>query len=274
MSLKLIFAASLVATFVGWYVCGFIPGRTPRGIVRAALIALLCSPGLVIGHGFAVVPSLFALAVQPSIFTLSPMLVVWAIALGIIFGVPALRNHRTAWPPAAEEIFLTAYPAKFVFLGLIAAVLMSALVYADHQRGVWVMVLQYGLFFTGALVNLVLCQWATAARAARPFLTPLAFAAPALLAAAPIVPLIWYTGGVIGGLVGSGRRRAAAWVALGIFAFLLSDALFRTYSAATAPSHVTIQGGVAGNAALAALYAVAGVVLGWFLRRDAQAEPT
>jgi len=273
MSLELIFAASLVAAFVGWYACSLVPGRTRRGVLRAALLALLCSPGLVIGHGFAVVPSLFALAVQPSIFTLGPMLVVWAIALGIIFGVPALRNHRTAWPPPIEEIFLTAYPAKFVFFGLIAAVLMLALLYADHPRGVWVMVLQYGLFFAGALVNLVLCQWATRVRGARPFLTPLAFAAPSLFAASPVVPLIWYTGGAIGGLMGSGRRRTGAWAALGIFALLLSDALFRTYSAATAPSHVTIQGGVAGNAAMAALYAVAGIVVGWMLRRHARAEP-
>ena len=60
MSPKLIFAASLMATFVAWYICSLIPGRTPRGILRAAFIALLCSPGVLIGHGFAVVPSLFA----------------------------------------------------------------------------------------------------------------------------------------------------------------------------------------------------------------------
>ena len=60
MSLKLIFAASLVATFVAWYVFSLIPGRTPRGILRATFIALLCSPGIIVGHGFAVVPSLFA----------------------------------------------------------------------------------------------------------------------------------------------------------------------------------------------------------------------
>ena len=104
MNLKLIFAASLVATFVGWYVCSLAPGRTLRGILRATLIALLCSPGIIVGHGFAVVPSLFALYVQPSIFTLGPLLVVWVIALGIIFGVPPLRNHRSAWLPSAKDI--------------------------------------------------------------------------------------------------------------------------------------------------------------------------
>jgi len=53
LSLKLIFAVSLVATFVAWYVGSLIPGRTPRGITRATFIALLCSPGIIVGHGFA-----------------------------------------------------------------------------------------------------------------------------------------------------------------------------------------------------------------------------
>lgn len=133
MSPKLIFAASLMATFVAWYICSLIPGRTPRGILRAAFIALLCSPGVLIGHGFAVVPSLFALSVQPSIFTLGPMFVVWLIALSVVFGVPSLRNHRSAWPPSAAEIFLRAYAAKFLFCGLITAVLMLELVFADPR---------------------------------------------------------------------------------------------------------------------------------------------
>jgi len=272
MNLKLIFAASLVATFVAWYLCSLIPGRTPRGILRATLIALLCSPGIIVGHGFAVVPSLFALSVQPSIFALGPMLVVWIIALGVIFGVPALRNHRSAWPPSAEEIFLRAYTAKFVFFGIVAAVLMLALIYADQRRALWVVALKYGLFFGGAVVNLTLCYWATRAKQAKPFVTPLLFAAPTLLATAPTVPFMWYGGGAIGGLVGSGRQRIASWVSLGVFALLLANALFRTYLAATAASHVTIGGGVAGNAAMATLYAVVGIVAWGTLRRRARAE--
>ena len=138
MNPELIFAASLVAAFFAWYVCGLIAGRMPRSILRATFIALFCSPGFIIGHGFAVVPSLFALYVQPSIFTLGPMLIVWVLALGVIFGVPALRNHRNAWPPSAEEIFLRAYAPKFVFFGVVAAVLMLALVYSDQRRALWV----------------------------------------------------------------------------------------------------------------------------------------
>ena len=147
MSLELTFAASLAATFVSWYVCSLIPGRTPRGIFRATFIALHCSPGIIVGHGFAVVPSLFALYVHPSIFTLGPMIIVWIIALAIIFGIPALRNHRSAWPPSAEDIFLRAYAQKFVFFGIVVAVLMVAMIHSDQRRTLWVVAPKYGLFF-------------------------------------------------------------------------------------------------------------------------------
>jgi len=272
MSPELTFAASLVATFLGWYVCSLIPGRTPRGILRATFIALLCSPGILIGHGFAVVPSLFALYVQPSIFTLGPMLVVWIIALGIIFGVPALRNHRSAWPPSAEDIFLRAYAPKFVLFGVVAAVLMTALTYSDQRRALWVVPLKYGLFFGGAVVNSTLCYWATRAKQARPFLTPLFFSAPALLATAYTVPFMWYGAGAIGGLIGSGRQRIAARVSLGVFALLFANAMFRIYLAATALPHVTIGGGVAGNAVMAAVFAGVGILAWWKLRRHARGE--
>jgi len=272
MSLELIFAASLVTTFVAWYVCSLIPGRTPRGILRATFIALLCSPGIIIGHGFAVVPSLFALYVQPSIFTLGPMLVVLVIALGIIFGVPALRNHGSAWPPSAEDIFLRAYAPKFGFFGIVSAVLMLALIYTDQQRAIWVIVLKYGLFFAGAVINLTLCYWAARVKQARPFLTPFFFAAPLLLATAPTVPFMWYGGGAIGGLIGSGRQRIAAWVSLSVFALLSANSTFRIYLAATAPSHVTIGGGVAGNAVMAVVFAAVGFVACWTLRRHGRAE--
>ena len=272
MSLKLIFAASLMATFVAWYVCSLIPGRTPRGIVRAAIIAFLCSPGILIGHGFAVVPTLFALYVQPSIFTLGSMLVVWIITLAVIFGVPALRNHRSAWPPTDEEIFLRGYAGILVFFGVVAAVLMLAVVFADQQRALWVVALKYGLFFGGAVVNLTLCYWAAGKKQANPFVTPLLFAAPTVLATAPTVAFLWYGGGAMGGLAGSGRQRIASRLSLGVFALLAANALHRTYLAAIAPSHVTIGGGVAGNATIAAVYAVIGIVAWWMLRRHTRAE--
>ena len=75
------------------------------------------------------------------------MLIVWVIALGIIFSVPTLRNHSSVWPLSAEDIFLGAYSLKFVFFGVIAAVLMLALIYSDQRRTSWVVALKYGLFF-------------------------------------------------------------------------------------------------------------------------------
>jgi hypothetical protein len=272
MSLELIFAASLVAAYAAWYAFGLIPVRALRCILRAIFIALLCSPGIIVGHGFAVVPSLFALYVQPTIFTLGPMLVVWIIALGIIFGFPVLRNHRSAWPPSAEDIFLRAYAPKFVFFGVVFAALLLALIYSDQRRALWVVALKYGLFFAGAAFNLTLCYWATREKQARPFLTPLFFSVPTLLATTPTVPFLWYGGGAIGGLIGSGRQRIAAWISLGVFALLFANAMFRIYLAATAPSHVKIGGGVAGNAAMAAVFAGIGILAWWTLKRRAQTE--
>ncbi len=267
MNLELIFAASLVAAFIFWYACGLILARIPRGLLRATGIALFCSPGFIIGHGFAVVPSLFALFVQPSIFTLGPILVVWLIALGIIFGVPALRNHRSKWPPTGEDIFLRAYAPKFLFFGIVAAILMLALMYTEQRRALWVVVFKYGLFFGGAVFNLTLCYGATRTQQANPLLTPLLFSAPAFFATAPTVPFMWYGGGAIGGLIGSERYRIAAWISLGVFAPLCAYATFRIYLAATAAPHVKIGGGVAGNAAMAAVYGGLGAVAWWALKR-------
>ena len=270
MNPELILAASLAVAFVAWYGCGPIPGRVPRGMLRATIIALLCSPGVLIGHGFAVVPSLFALYAQPSLFTLGAMLVVWIIALGIIFGVPALRNHRNAWPPSTGDILLSAHAPKFVFFGIVAALLMRTLVYSDQWRAPWGVTLQYGLFFAGAVVNLTLCYWVTRAKQARPFLTPILFAAPVFAVSGATVLFLWYGGGALGGLIASGRQRVAAWVALGVFGLLSANSIFRTYLAATALPHVKIGGGVAGNAALAAVFAGVGLAAWWMLRRHAR----
>lgn len=272
MNLELILAASLAAAFVAWYGCGPIAGPVPRGMLRATIIALLCSPGILIGHGFAVVPSLLALYLQPYPFTLAAMLAVWIIALGIILGVPALRRHRNAWPPSAADVFLTAHAAKFVFFGVVAAVLMRALVYSDHRRAPWMIALQYGLFFAGAAANLALCDWATRVKQARLILTPAFFAAPIFLVSGAVVPLLWYGGGVLGGLIASGRRRIAAWVAVGVFGLLSAYSISRAYMAANAPRHVRIEGGVEGNLAMAAVFACLAILAWWMLRRRARKE--
>jgi hypothetical protein len=62
-------------------------------------------------------------------------------------------------------------------------------------------------------------------------------------------------GGAIGGLIGCGRPHIATWASLAVFTILFSNAMFRIYLAATAPSNVVNGGGVAGNAVMAAIFA-------------------
>ena len=141
-----------------------------------------------------------------------------------------------------------------------------------QQRAIWVIALKYGLFFAGAVINLTLCYWATRVKHARPLLTPLFFAAPALLMTAITVPFMWYGGGAIGGLIGSGRQRIAFWVSLCVFALLSVNSTFRIYLAATALPHVTIGGGVTGNALMAVVFAAVGFLTCWRLRRHVRAK--
>ena len=68
---------------------------------------------------------------------------------------------------------------------------------------------------------------------------------------------------------GNGRQRIAAWLSLGVFGLLSLNSMFRIYLAATAQPRVTIGGGVAGNAAMVALFAVLAIVPWWMLRRHA-----
>ena len=272
MTLTLIYAASLIATFVAWYLCNIIPARIPRGILRATIISLLCSPGILVGHGIGVAPTLFALYVQPSIFTFGPMLIIWIIALGVIFGVPALRTARNEWPPSPADIFLRAYKVKFVFFGVVAVTIMQAFISVDQRREIWLAALMYGLFFTGALVNLALCYWANRSKQTSALLTPMLFAAPALLVASPILALMWYGGGAVGGLVGERRYRGACWISLGVCSLFFAISAYRVYAAAVAPAHVTIGGGVVGNAVMAMVFAVLGVAPWLILRRQQQAK--
>ena len=144
---------------------------------------------------------------------------------------------------------------------------MLALLYNDQQRALWVVALKYSLFFAGALTNLTLCYWATREKEVRPFLAPLFYSAPAMFATAPTVPFMWYGGGVIGGLIGSGHQRIAAWISLGVFVPLSAYAIFRIYLAATAQPHVNIGGGVVGNAIMAIVFGGIGILMWIKLRR-------
>jgi len=80
-----------------------------------------------------------------------------------------------------------------------------------------------------------------------------------LLAAAPVVALVWYIGGLVGGISVARSSRVAGWIAIGALAALCGKALYTAHVAATALPHVKIGGGVGGNVTLAALYALAGI---------------
>ena len=266
MNLILLYAASVTGAFIGWYACGPIKTRSIRCIARASVVAFLCAPGVLVGHGIGVVPTLFALVVQPP-FGLISIAFTWLLTLAVVFATPALREHQNRWPPSMQELFIDGYLGKFVLFGLIYAMVLVAVMHAD---GTYYYVMQgigYLLFFAGAAVNFLLCFRAVMSKNANPYLVPILFAAPIFFGAAPTVSLLWFGGGAVGSLVASHRHRLAAQVSAAILLLLAANSLVRSYRAIDAPPHVTIGGGVAGNAAMAALFIALAVVLWWALHR-------
>jgi len=267
MNLLLLYAASVVGAFIGWYACGPIKATAVRCVARASLIAFLCAPGVLVGHGIGVAPTLFALTVQPPPFTLISIALAWVIALGLILGVPALRTHQNRWPPSVQEFFIDGYLFKFLLFGLIHAMLIVAVLYADDTYYYTMQGIGYALFFAGAAINFVLCFRAVTSRNANPYLVPVLFAAPVFFGTAPTVGLLWLGGGAVGSLAARRRHRLAAHISAAVFLLLAANSLLRSYRAIDAPSHVTIGGGVAGNAAMAALFVVLAIVSWWALNR-------
>lgn len=270
MNLLLLYAASVVGAYIGWYACGPIKTTSIRCIARASLIAFLCAPGVLVGHGIGVAPTLFALVVQPP-FTLVSIAITWLIALGLIFGIPALRKQQNHWPPSAQEIFIDGYIFKFPLFGLIHVMLMAAVMYADDTHYGATQVLGYALFLAGAAVNFMLCFHAVTSKNANPYLVPFLFAAPVFFGTPPTVSLLWFGGGAVGSLAACHRRRLAAHVSAAVFLLLAANSLVRSYRAIDAPSHVKIGGGVTGNAAIAALFVVLAIVSWWALNRSGTA---
>ena len=262
--LLLLYIASVVVAFVGWYACGPISRRSIRGIARSALIAVLCAPGLLIGHGIGIAPTAYALYVQPSVFTLSSIGLVWLISLAIVFAIPPLREHRNDWPPSASEVLLRGYPAKFLLVGLLGLLIVAVAVNLDRR---YETIIGLCSFFAGACVNFVLCRWATRDRRAPAYVTPAYFAAPALLGQVFVLGLFWYGSGVVGALAGHGNHRSASRISLLVTLPMSIVSLERAYRAAHAPPHVVIGGGIAGNVAMAAVFAAAGVFAWWYLGR-------
>ena len=267
MNLLLLYAASVVGAFIGWYACGPIKTTGVRCIARASLIAFLCAPGVLVGHGIGVAPTLFALTVQPPPFTLISIAIFWLIALGLIFGIPALRTHQNRWPPSVQEFFIDGYIFKFLLFGLLHGMLIVVVLYADDTYYYAMQVLGYALFLAGAAVNFVLCFRAVTSKNANPYLVPVLFAAPVFFGTAPTVSLLWFGGGIVGSFAARNHYRLAAQISVAVFLLLAANSLLRSYRAIDAPAHVTIGGGVAGNAAIAALFVVLAIVSWWALNR-------
>jgi hypothetical protein len=259
-----LYLVSVLVAFVGWYACGPIPRRVPRCIARATLIAVPCAPGLLIGHGLGVAPTAYALYVQPSVFTLLSILVVWLIMLGVICAIPALREHRNSWPPSATEVFIRGYPLKFVLFGMFTVGLTAAALNFDDHLMTWVAVCS---LFGGAAVNFVLCNRVAREKGAQPYLTPAWFAAPVLLGLVIELGFFWYAGGLAGALIGHGKQRLVSRISPFAMLPMAAVSLERAYSAWGAPSHVHIGGGVAGNLSLAAVYIALGAIGWWLFRR-------
>jgi len=266
MYLFLLYAASVAGAFIGWYACGPIRTTSIRCIARASLMAFLCAPGVLVGHGVGVAPTLFALVVQPP-FTLISIGITWLIALALIFGIPALRTQQNRWPPTLQEFFIDGYVFKFLLFGLLQAMLLVAVLYADDAYYGVMQGIGYLLFFAGAAVNFVLCFRAVTSKNANPYLVPVLFAAPVFFGAAPTVSLLWFGGGVVGSMAACHRHRLAAQISVAVCLLLAANSLLRAYRAIDAPAHVTIGGGVAGNAAMAALFVVLAAVSWWALNR-------
>ena len=266
MNLLLLYAASVAGAFIGWYACGPINSTSVRCVARASVIAFLCAPGVLVGHGIGVAPTLFALVVQPP-FTLISIAITWVIALALVFGIPALRTHQNRWPPSAQEFLIDGYIGKFLLFGLIHAMVLVTVLYADDTYYYVMQVIGYALFFAGAAINFLLCFRAVRSKNTNPYLVPALFAAPVFFGAAPTVSLLWYGGGAVGSLAALRRHRLAAQVSAVVLLLLAANSLLRSYRAIDAPAHVSIQGGVVGNAAMAALFVVLAIVLWWALTR-------
>jgi hypothetical protein len=146
-------------------------------------------------------------------FTLISIAITWLIALGLIFGIPALRTHQNRWPPSVQEFFIDGYIFKFLLFGLIHSMLMVVVLYADETRYGVMQGIGYALFFTGAAINFVLRFRAVTLKNANPYLVPVLFAAPVFFGTAPTVSLLWFGGGAVGSL--AARRRTGDCLLVG-----------------------------------------------------------
>jgi hypothetical protein len=98
LQLLLVLAAGGLICFTVWRVTARLRDL-PRAAVRAFALALVLSPGFLVGHGAAIVPVVLlplhvADASYLAVFGLVPLLVVWVVLFAVLGAVTMFRSSE------------------------------------------------------------------------------------------------------------------------------------------------------------------------------------
>ena len=271
----LLFAAGFALAMILWQLCGQIDDPSRRAAARSAAVALLCTPSLLFGHGVGLMPGVVAIALQPSPFSIVPVLVVGAVTFVILMSSARLRDERrTGFSLAA--VFVPAHPFKLLVAGLVAyAVLRSAsIAWFAHPAA---FLLQPALLVAAAYLHFAICRAVARERPVPVAMLALPFALPALLFSlrvllvgaivALVQPLTLYVAGLAGALAARGRFGAASWLAGAAHLAYAAYAAYLAFYAGGASTPAYVPGGVWGNLALAACLVALGSMSVWKLRQ-------
>lgn len=245
------FAIGLALVLVGWIGLGLVRSEVARALVRSGWIALWGAPSVLAGHGVAFVPAYYLLIAEPlHPFGLIPIASVWVLLAVLTLAIGPLRRLRTERPfDLWRALVHPAYPKLFLY-GVEMLLLFGALFepIADHWQA------QFAFLFAGGAPAYLFCRRAALSFGRKEMVLPLAFAAPIAVSGVFAYAILWYLAGLAGQLVATRRPERALWLGAGTFAVLSLVSVRRTLVATEYRdvSHVTIQGGVAGNAGIAA----------------------
>jgi len=245
-----LYAIGLAAAFLGWTVLGWIRSSVGRAVARSVFVALTATPTILAGHGVAVVPAWFLLfeeSLHP--FAWIPIGTTTVLGLILVLTIRPLREARTAWPLDVGAVLVRpAYP-KALLLGVLAFLSFAAAYQpiSDHWQ------LQILCLLLGAGANFAFCHHAARRFQRTGAFLPLFFAGPIGVTSILVYSIAWYIAGFAGQLVASGKAQRALWlgaVTFGVLCVLVTEHTLQAFRARDL-SHVTIQGGVAGNASMA-----------------------
>jgi hypothetical protein len=201
------FAITQVIAFVGWY--ALAPLRSPklRLLLRTLLLSLLLTPGIVIGHGYAVVPAVMVIFARGGlIFGLVPILVVWG--LFFLLGSLVQKKRGDVSTESLTKALVTPPGWKSFLYGVMALLLLAG--FAAHSAG--------GInVFTGMAASFLVTYFGGRSYRRSVYLLPLIFTIPLLAAGfsffnlSIVIPsaLLWLAAGVAGGLARKDRRDLA-----------------------------------------------------------------